>query len=436
MAMVLGYGPPTTDLPGALARGMELGQRSEQIKNQAKQAALEADLQKDAEERLKKESEWRMNAEFEQHVQEVSSALAAQKAGQRIDLLGQLEGLPSTVGLVIDEYQKSLNESVGVPGKKEVIKLKFDNDLTDFIYTKSQQLYQMGSEHTKDTLGLETIEKRLVEEGQKIYEAKQNELTRKVDTQIIQDIESYMNIYKKDYDGLQVIADELIASDNPIEQAKGKILKSIKRTAFGERGSNSSKYDNLTPEQLERVNELQFGKDVPNIAKTYEELWDMADKFRIAHEAADVADEDSDAVKDMRNFSGDQEMPLTTENYYNYLKSVLANGDPLEQVKMKRNYVLYGKLPEPSGRSKAKTRSYYPGGVEFPIANKVASVKEGSSNEKEKKIIVSQVLYDNIIAAQKAIDNGTNPDAVYNRMIEKFTEPNDIEIIKKALGVK
>ena len=77
----------------------------------------------------------------------------------------------------------------------------------------------------------------------------------------------------------------------------------------------------------------------------------------------------------------------------------------------------------------------YQGGMgQTPAGQDIRMYSAPDMEPNSPPITVRPDFYDDLTAAQKAIDAGKDPTAVKNRLLQNYTDPNDIDVIKKVIG--
>ena len=491
MAISIGYGPPQTDLPGAIATGLRLGMRGKQIlsdeeerKRRAEQFAsalalrkkefglaqgrqefeqevkwpAEFGLAEGKEEREEEKWNWEREVEFPEALKSKQDALAASvktntlRAKELAAKIDYQEGeqsrklleLANEAGPVAEQaFMDYANidkdpKTKRIPGKAVYLKQKAAGQAQGFIQNMISSVSSLVEQSDEASSGL----KSQFQQSLMNIEAARREQADIAELEADQEVfDNFLDAVKE----LPVTGEALpehiqgyLDSPNPVFQAVGEEMKTkitprtIDAASMMDKPENyiiTQSYMNASPDEQGDIADLMFLKKFGRDEKP--SAWDLQMMAQ-------------STVKSLReSLMGEPEL-INVDADVIAMRTAL--GDPTA-LPSADNFYKYYKENWPSMSNQARIKAMFPsreqvvgkkepfvGSPEEKVKEKKEETKE--SEKKEGKIEVSKELFDDLTAGVKAVNEGRDVQGVLEILLKEYTDPNEMKTIKDVLGVK
>ena len=474
MGMVLGYGPPQTDLPGSIAKGLALGgqaqdrrierDRQEDLRALAIQkqlASIDAaelaeknyqlsaerfehdkslDIQREG--RLSRSATFDETTKFNEDIRQYEQSALQKGLSLELaqdNLQAKLLGLAGESGAarqsIVEMYERNQVKFNKIPGGKEASKFEVMSLFDENERRLMESVGVLYSNSNKQTFGLQSaimqdMEKAAIADKQ-VQQIEQDKNTRAN----IEVVTSAARRFDGDPSGWAKQVDAWKNSPTTLLQELGQFAEATGVTSITTSGIERDLVNAMEPEEQKRYVMMQKNRAGFNFdTMTEADINTMGTDIMTKLEAADEMPEDTFWYTALREqYPNEPYLELNSANLVRLLKdTMIYSKDMGEQFVILQGLIETGQMPKRNKAGVLEKRKE----VELVGPHSAAAVKTSAKSTAEEKketkpeaINVRKALYDDYQAAMAAVKSGKNPIGVQNKLLEKYTDPNDIEVI-------
>ena len=474
MGMVLGYSPSQTDLPGSIAKGLALGglaqdRRIEKEKQKSIQGAAvqkqllaldaaeraekqynldvskfkqQTDLDERREKRLSLGDEHTRVTKFNEDIRQYEQSALQKGLSLELaqdNLQAKLLGLAGESGAarqsITEMYERNQVKFNKIPGGKEASKFEVMSLFDENERRLMESVGVLYSNSNKQTFGLQSaimqdMEKAAIADKQ-VQQIEKDKNTRAN----IEIVTSAARRFDGDPSGWAKQVDAWKNSPTPLLQELGQFAEATGVTSITPSGIERDLVNAMEPEEQKRYVMMQKNRAGFNFdTMTEADINTMGTDIMIKIEASDEMPKDTFWYTALREqYPNEPYLELNSANLVRLLKdTMIYSKDMGEQFVILQGLIETGQMPKRNKAGVLEKRKE----VELVGPHSAATVKTSAKSTAEEKketkpeaINVRKALYDDYQAAMAAVKSGKNPIGVQNKLLEKYTDPNDIEVI-------
>ncbi len=385
--MILGYGPPQTDLPGAVSAGLQLGQRGLQMQadeteqeRQARRFGLEQeykqsllDIRERGETRLEEKQEFEQTTSFDEEKRQFAINLQQAQRVLSLDRDKMESNIAIAVGqkgaarnVLLRELEQSEAKDKKIPGKWDYDKANTVSKLSDLDYQLSKQVAGLTKQHEDNTSSLRTAVQQDMERFQEDTRKEEAKLADERDQKILDTALGVVGRYDGDPIALEKTTNAMLKSYNPIMREVASYMVDVGSTSRTPEGLLRDWVDALPPDAQERyagkMIDKAFGPMVTSERQIDKTAMDLAKSVDNSMNPDMVG-----PLITMRAYYDDNELEGNSANFSRYLKDTLVyTSNAFDRINLAMAYIKHGEVPPEKKKEEKEVKTEKPKEKEWP----------------------------------------------------------------------